>query len=237
MKRGKIGGLFVIIITIAIITTLHADPVHISAVDIDTTKTSQAITKVSEKINSFATPLINRLLKAAGYPAQNEELDSDQAELIEASLESVVDGDTIWVNISGERKKVRLLSINTEESVSSDKSRNNEYGKKASNFAKKYLSDYKTVWLEYDTERTDPYGRELCYVWLDNQIKTDNPSDIKKYMFNAILLRKGYAYTTIYEPNHKNEKFFKQVEQQARAEKTGLWKYEEFEKIADQRQN
>ena len=59
--------------------------------------------------------------------------------LLEAcELVKVTDGDTIWVKSKGaensERFKVRLIGINTPESVHSDKTKNTKEGKEASKF-------------------------------------------------------------------------------------------------------
>ena len=51
----------------------------------------------------------------------------------------VVDGDTIVVDYQGKHEKVRLLCVNTPESVHPDKKQNIPMGKVASNYAKKKL--------------------------------------------------------------------------------------------------
>lgn len=42
------------------------------------------------------------------------------------------------------------------------------YGKEASNYSKQHLNN-KDVYLEYDKEKEDRYGRTLAYVWLDEK--------------------------------------------------------------------
>lgn len=170
---------------------------------------------------------------SSSSPETSEDIIEDEFEqeneLVEVTLESVVDGDTLKVCFpDGNTRKVRLLSVNAEESVASDESRNNEYGVMASDYLKEYLSNTNTLWLQYDVEQQDQYGRELCYVWLSDQVDVTNNGDIENYMLNAILLKNGYVYTVIYEPNHRYKDIFLDIEELARNESIGLWRFEEF---------
>lgn len=261
--RKKLGGLLVLVLVIISLGKLHDVPEQPSDYAVtDTASMLQWIEDTGKVVNTKFDQIINDALAAFGYSSKQQTVNlkeqvvskaanavrttvdalAEKAEseagngLKEAKLLSVVDGDTIWVELDGEKKKVRLLTVNTEESVSSDQSKNNRYGKLASKFAKNFLSKYETVYLEYDEQTQDIYGRQLCYVWLDNDVDTENISDIKKEMYNAILLKKGYAYTVVYEPNHKNADIFKKIEKSARKEKTGLWKYKKFQKLANEKQ-
>lgn len=150
-------------------------------------------------------------------------------ELEEVEFVRVVDGDTIVVKLDGKDTKIRLLCINTPESVHLDKSKNNVYGKKASKYTKKLLEDTEYVYLEFDEEREDIYGRTLAYVWLsDDDIDTAANKDIKKYMLNAILVKAGYAVTVVYEPNKLHADYFYKLQNTAKKNKVGLWKYKGF---------
>ncbi len=53
----------------------------------------------------------------------------------------VVDGDTIVVDYQNKSEKVRLLCVNTPESVHPDQSKNCELGRKASAYTKSRLSN------------------------------------------------------------------------------------------------
>lgn len=162
-------------------------------------------------------------------------LKAEAAPFIKAEIVSIIDGDTIKVSTDGgiTTKKIRLLCINAEESVHSDESRNNSYGEKASSFLKDFMSGFSTVWLQYDVEPQDVYARELCYVWLTDQASIDNSDDLKEHMLNAVLLKEGYVYTVIYEPNSLYADIFLSLETESRKALMGLWKYEEFCKIVD----
>lgn len=106
----------------------------------------------------------------------------------------VIDGDTIEVNLDGVLTTVRLLGIDTPESVNPDESKNCEEGIVASNFTKSLLNGTH-VYLEYDQELTDKYGRTLAYVYLEDMT-----------FVNELLIKEGYAKPLIIEPNvmHSN---------------------------------
>lgn len=131
----------------------------------------------------------------------------------------VVDGDTVVITVGGVDKKVRLVGVNTPESVGRYAKNPQPYGKEASKFTKEKL-DGKQVYLEKDVSDTDKYGRLLRYIWLEEPDK----SKIEDTMFNAILLKEGYASVMTYPPDVKYSKTFVKIEEKARNNKTGLWK-------------
>ena len=59
----------------------------------------------------------------------------------------VVDGDTIVINDNGKKEKVRLLCVNTPESVHPDKKQNIPMGKVASRYTQKKLTLQSTLTL------------------------------------------------------------------------------------------
>lgn len=126
----------------------------------------------------------------------------------------VVDGDTIKVNFNGKEESVRLIGIDTPESVHPDGTKNAEEGKVASNYTKSMLEG-KDVVLEFDVQERDMYGRLLAYVWLGNT------------MFNKTLLQEGYAQVSTFPPNVKYVNDFLVLEEVARENNKGLWQYEE----------
>ena len=144
----------------------------------------------------------------------------------EASLVKVVDGDTLRLMIDGEEKKVRLIGINTPESVAADESRNNEYGVMACDHMKSLLNGVDTLYIEYDEESLDQYGRTLAYVWLK-----DEPDSAETYMLNACMLKDGYAVDVVYEPNVRYESFFFRLRTEAEYKNVGLWQYDGFRQL------
>lgn len=102
----------------------------------------------------------------------------------------VVDGDTIVVNYNGVEEKVRLIGVDTPESVHPDSSKNTEDGVLASEYTKERLEG-KEIELEFDVQQRDVYGRLLAYVYLDG------------VMYNGTLLADGVANLATYPPNVK----------------------------------
>ena len=237
MKRSLLGGITVLVIAIFAVWFMRLNPVTING---DTQSRIEWVIEnyhiVQDKANELFDKFEKDILGISDARSDIDKVYAASGEFIEAEMVSVVDGDTIWVKINSEKKKIRFLTINTEESVHSDTSKNNIYGKKASKLTKKLLKGHDTVWLQYDEEPQDIYGRELCYVWLTPDVDTGSKKDVKKYMLNAILLKKGYAYTTVYEPNTTYAKLFYKIEKSARKNKKGLWKYDEFVKLANEHQ-
>lgn len=149
--------------------------------------------------------------------------------LVKAKLIRVVDGDTIVIKPrkSETETKVRLIGIDTPESVNPDESKNTEYGEYASMYTKTTLQAFDDVYLAFDTEETDQYGRYLCYVWLKDVYDRSNADNVRKYMLNGILVSNGIAIDKAYEPNVAYADMFAMFREDAEANKIGLWQYED----------
>lgn len=117
------------------------------------------------------------------------------------SVTRVVDGDTVIVDIDGVETRVRMIGVDTPESVHPDESRNSKSGKLASEFTKEQLLN-KEIYLEYDKDKEDDYGRTLAYIYLDEK---------GEHMYQEVLLANGYANIMIIAPNNKYEEFFKKI--------------------------
>ena len=133
----------------------------------------------------------------------------------------VVDGDTYCIDledVSGDEEegtKVRLIGVDTPESVAPDTYRkdNTEEGKTVSDVVKDKLKAGDTVLIEYDVQREDRYGRTLAYVYLSNGT-----------MVEEWLLSEGLANTATYPPNVKYSDHFQELAHNACENKVGLWK-------------
>ena len=124
----------------------------------------------------------------------------------------IVDGDTIVIKYDGKYEKVRLLCVNTPESVHSDKKQNIPMGKVASKYTQKKLTG-KQVKLEFEIDRLrGNHGRLLAYVFVDGQ------------NLNLDLVRQGLSpYYTKYGKSQRYDSEFRAVEKQARKEKLNIW--------------
>ena len=129
-----------------------------------------------------------------------------------ATVLRVVDGDTVDVMLSGLRTRVRLIGINSPESV--DPRRPVEcFGKEASAEAEQILSGQDVILLPDPTQDvSDKYGRRLFYVFL-----SDGTS------FNELMVREGYAYEYTYRTPYRYQLEYKQAERDAREHGRGLW--------------
>lgn len=107
-----------------------------------------------------------------------------------ATVLRVVDGDTFVVNYNGVEEYVRLIGVDTPESVHPDSEKNTEAGILASDYTKARLEG-KQVELEFDVQQRDMYGRLLAYVYVDG------------VMYNKTLLEDGVANLATYPPNVK----------------------------------
>ncbi|OGE31888.1 hypothetical protein A2631_02060 [Candidatus Daviesbacteria bacterium RIFCSPHIGHO2_01_FULL_44_29] len=130
------------------------------------------------------------------------------------SVTRVVDGDTLEVSISGGKKTVRLIGINTPETV--DPRRPIQcFGNEASNETKR-LALGRQVSLQKDVSETDKFGRLLRFVY----IKLDDGNFL---FLNDYLVRSGFAQVSTYPPDVKLVSRFKEAEAEAQAAKKGLW--------------
>lgn len=128
---------------------------------------------------------------------------------ISCKVTRVVDGDTIEVSLNGKTEKVRLIGVDTPETVHPTKGVE-PYGKEASDFTKTQLNG-QTVSLEFDVQERDHYGRLLAYVWLGDKL------------FNEVLAKEGYAQVATYPPNVKYVDRFTASQKEAWENNRGLW--------------
>jgi len=129
-----------------------------------------------------------------------------------ATVTRVVDGDTVRVDLDGARETVRLVGINTPETVAPDRPVEC-YGPEASAHLKELLPDGTEVRLERDVEARDRYGRLLAYVY-----RTDDDLFV-----NVDLVAGGYAQARSYPPNTTLESELQAAQQQARSTGAGQW--------------
>ena len=121
----------------------------------------------------------------------------------------VVDGDTIEVNYRGSIVDIRLIGVDTPETVHPTEPVEC-FGPAASHFTTATLTE-ETVRLEFDVERRDYYGRLLAYVWHDGKL------------FNRALVQRGFATVSTYPPNVRYVARFNAAQDQAQSTGRGLW--------------
>ena len=126
-----------------------------------------------------------------------------------ATVVRVVDGDTIKVEIDGQKYTVRYIGVDTPETVAPN--RPVEYMGPEASAKNKALVDGRQVILVKDISETDKYGRLLRFVFTDG------------IFVNRELVRLGYAQTITYPPDISCKDSFRAVEKQAREQEIGLW--------------
>jgi micrococcal nuclease len=155
--------------------------------------------------------------RAGKAPAELATSDAERAgwpdppkDAVTAKVQRVVDGDTFIATVRSRRERVRVIGVDTPESV--DPNRPDEpFGEEASTFAKHYL-DGETVQLAGDAEPRDRYGRMLAYVWLQDGT-----------FWNALLAAEGYAQQLTIPPNVTYASLFRRLVGEARGNDRGLW--------------
>jgi micrococcal nuclease len=123
----------------------------------------------------------------------------------------VIDGDTVDIDLGGTRERVRLLGIDTPETVDPRRPVGC-FGQQASHRTKELLPPGTTVRLERDLEARDRYGRLLAYVR-----RADGT------FVNQALLEEGFAQTLTIAPNVAYADQFAVAARGAREAGRGLW--------------
>ncbi|ARJ50972.1 thermonuclease family protein [Staphylococcus lutrae] len=143
---------------------------------------------------------------------EKAEKKQDTGVLIPATFVRHIDGDTSKLKIKGKEKTVRYLLIDTPE-TKHPKLGVQPFGKEASERTRLLLLNAKKIEVEYDQgPKTDKYGRDLVYVYVDGE------------MLNEQLVREGLAKVAyVYPPNTKYLERLKVAETKAQEEKIGIW--------------
>ena len=127
----------------------------------------------------------------------------------QGTVTSVVDGDTFKVEIDGTTETVRIIGIDTPETVHPSKPVQC-FGKEASNALKEILDGEDVALEKNPVEERDKYGRLLRYVEIDDV-------DI-----GASMIEEGFAYSYKQYPHPRLEEY-NTLEKEAREESRGLW--------------
>ena len=124
----------------------------------------------------------------------------------------VTDGDTIRVRLNTQDVTLRLIGMDTPETVDPRKPVQC-FGKEASAYAKTLLNNT-TVYISADTTQgdTDKYQRLLRYVWLEDG-----------RMFNQLMINEGYAFEYTYNTPYTYQTAFKSAQADAQQAQRGLW--------------
>ncbi len=137
--------------------------------------------------------------------------DAGRVDWVRAQVSSVSDGDTIKVMVNGVQETVRLLLIDTPETVHPNKPQQ-PFGAEASQYVKNSLPIGCWVDLEMNIQEKDKYGRYLAYVWMNGQ------------MLNQALVAVGLAKVAFTSAGDvKYLPVLKDIELRAKMQGTGIW--------------
>ncbi|MBR3052151.1 thermonuclease family protein [Candidatus Saccharibacteria bacterium] len=148
------------------------------------------------------------------YSSGNQENQELKEEFQPAKLYpvlSVTDGDTIRIDYNGTSTPVRLIGVDTPETVD-QRTTVQCFGQEASNYLKATLTG-KKVSLEADPTQSDrdKYDRLLRYVYLDDE-------DI-----GLRIIANGYGHEYTYNVPYQKQTEYKAAERTADAQNLGLW--------------
>ncbi len=131
---------------------------------------------------------------------------------IKYEVVKVVDGDTFDIKIEDQIIKVRMIGVDTPETVDPRKAVQC-FGKQASDKTKELITGH-SVTLQTDSTQgtTDKFGRILAYVYRDDGL-----------FINQFLIENGYAHEYTYNTPYQKQKDFKLSQKKAREDKLGLW--------------
>ncbi len=123
-----------------------------------------------------------------------------------ARVLKVIDGDTIEVLLDNKYENVRLLGVDCYETYPNNRAYKQAYtegitvekvvelGKLAKYYVQKELKPDDMVYLEFEENKRDSYGRLLAYVYLEDG-----------KMLNKMLLQNKKAKYFIYETCEKQD--------------------------------
>lgn len=166
----------------------------------------------------LAVPIVAIVSTAACGPGATAAPPTTGAVEANATVEHVVDGDTIDVLIDGAEERVRLIGIDTPE-IAHEASGTRPaqaaecFGEEASSYTESLIPVGTPVRLERDVVPRDDYGRVLAYVY--------RAAD--GIFVNYEVIRQGYAQPLTIPPNITFSNLMVDAARSAERDDVGLW--------------
>ncbi len=159
--------------------------------------------------------------KYLGLPF-DEFINTGQCAAREAKIYSVVDGDTLRVDLK-ENSRLRLLAIDTPETIKNA----GKWGVLARDYMKHLTSISDRIIIQEDIEsrNRDGYGRGLYWVWL----KIDNQYRLLNYM----MINAGFAVVDHIDGKRLYLNELKQAQEDAKKNKRIMWGYKYLDPYFD----
>lgn len=153
------------------------------------------------------------LIESNKYPSEINEPISDK--ISEVELVSCIDGDTAIFFENDKEITVRFLGIDTAEVNAHSDLEAEPYALEASQRTCLLLSSANKILLErQDQYQFDKYGRDLAWVWVDNNL------------VQYLLVSEGLADTAYLKDDYLYQKLLIQAQKEASDKKIGIWKDE-----------
>lgn len=124
----------------------------------------------------------------------------------------VIDGDTFDIKTEKGKLRIRMIGVDTPE-IKDPRKKVQCFAKESSKETKNILLN-KYIKIENDNtqDRFDKYNRFLAYVYINDG-----------ELFNSYLIKNGFAHEYTYKIPYIKQKEFKELENEAREAKRGLW--------------
>lgn len=161
----------------------------------------------ANKATNQPTKTPKEFVVAEVVPTPSIENKKDTYEVIK-----VTDGDTIQIMAADKKQTVRMIGVDTPESVDPRKPVQC-FGEKASKKTSELLLN-KKIYLEADSTQgdSDRYKRLLRYVFLEDGTNV-----------NKLLIEQGFGHQYTYNKPYKYREEFIKAETDARESERGLW--------------
>jgi micrococcal nuclease len=210
------SAFLVLIIVVGVVGAIIGDP-DPAAVTAEETPTRSATPTPSTTPTPTPTPA------ASASPTPHKQVSTQKAKPRRQKppavgwlpVTRVVDGDTVEVQRNGAPVTLRLIGIDTPETVHPTEPVGC-WGPEASAQAHELL-DGQSVRLEYDASqgRLDKYDRTLAYVWLRDG-----------RLFNQVMIQGGFAEEYTYDGAYRYQQRFRAAERAAQQRDAGVWSSE-----------
>jgi micrococcal nuclease len=141
-----------------------------------------------------------------------------------ARVVRIISGDTLTILYQGKWQELRLIGIDAPEpalnnAVYEDALRRAKTtgqvmadAREAIHFLRRYVRYGSQIFLEFDVQRLDRFGRLLAYAYLTNG-----------KMINELVLNEGYASWLPIPPNLKYQERLGRAYRLALSQKKGIW--------------
>lgn len=162
------------------------------------------------------------LLITCSSACTNQPIPPTQPKHLEpVSLVRVIDGDTLVTATNKGHEVIRLLLIDSPESVHPDKP-SQPFANEATQFVKDIIDQSTYLFLERGSPEHDIYGRTLGYLWYKDPDDTYNNLNFK-------IVKEGFAYVNLFDDS--NAKYLDnlyQAENYAQKKKLNIWSIDNY---------